>query len=105
MEGLRAMRKAAGLSMADLGRQLGVSAQAVARWENGSAWPSAWYIPRIAEILGCSMAALYCRPEPAGAPELTPEEEEYGAEDPEAPEGPGGPSPVRAPVQDDREGG
>ena len=105
MEGLRAMRKAAGLSMAELGKRLGVSAQAVARWENGTAWPSAWHIPRIAEILGCSMAQLYARPKDPDVPELSPEEEEYGAEDPEAPEGPGGPSPVRAPVRDDREGG
>ena len=78
MEGLRAMRKAAGLSMAELGKRLGVSAQAVARWENGTAWPSAWHIPRIAEILGCTMAALYALPKADDVPELTPEEEELG---------------------------
>lgn len=59
MTGLKRMRKRANLTLAQLGERLGVSAQAVAKWEHGSAWPSAFYLPQLAEVLGCSIADLY----------------------------------------------
>ena len=39
MVGLKRCRKAAGLSLRELGSRLGVSAQAVHKWETGVAWP------------------------------------------------------------------
>ena len=62
MKGLRALRRAAGMSMAELGQLLGVSAQAVSKWEKGTAWPSAFFLPRIAEVFNCSIADLYREP-------------------------------------------
>ena len=81
MVGLKRMRLAAGLSLRELGSRLGVSAQAVHKWETGVAWPSAYLLPQIAEALDCSIVELY-------------------AEEPEAAEGPGDPS---AAPRDDRE--
>ena len=59
MQGLKRMRTAAGLSLRELGSRLGVSAQAVHKWETGVAWPSAYLLPQIAEALDCSIADLY----------------------------------------------
>ena len=69
MKGLRAMRRAAGISQAELARRVGVTTAAVCKWENGQSWPSAWYIPAIAEALGCNIAQLYAEPEDTGGME------------------------------------
>ena len=59
MTGLKARRTAAGLTLRQIGETVGVSAQAVAKWEAGTAWPSADLLPAIAEALGCSIDDLY----------------------------------------------
>ena len=70
MQGLKRMRLAAGLSLRELGSRLGVSAQAVHKWETGIAWPSAYLLPQIAEALDCSIAELYAEePEASGGAE------------------------------------
>ena len=100
MQGLKRMRLAAGLSLRELGSRLGVSAQAVHKWETGVAWPSAYLLPQIAEALDCSIAELYAEePEASGGaegpgdPSAAPRDDrEKAPRDDEAAEGPGDPS-------------
>ena len=77
MVGLKRMRLAAGLSLRELGSRLGVSAQAVHKWETGVAWPSAYLLPQIAEALHCSIADLYTE----GPGEAVPDDNEYYTEE------------------------
>ncbi len=51
-------RKAAGLSQQKLGALVGVSPQAISRWENGG-MPDAASMPKLAQALGCSLDDLY----------------------------------------------
>lgn len=51
-------REQAGLSQGELGSQVGVSAQAVSRWERGG-MPDAALLPQIATALGRSLDELY----------------------------------------------
>ncbi len=53
-------RKAAGLTQEELGRAVGISAQAVSRWECGGA-PDITLLPDLAERLGVSIDALFGR--------------------------------------------
>lgn len=53
-------RKAAGLTQEELGKAVGVSAQAVSRWECGGA-PDIMLLPDLAERLGVSIDALFGR--------------------------------------------
>lgn len=59
MTSMRRRRKAAGLTTEELGRRVGVSAQAVGAWERGTALPSADRLPEIARALGCRIDDLY----------------------------------------------
>lgn len=53
-------RKAAGLTQEELGKAVGVSTQAVSRWECGGA-PDAALLPAIADTLGVTIDALFGR--------------------------------------------
>lgn len=53
-------RKAAGLTQEELGRSVGVSTQAVSRWECGGA-PDVTLLPAIADRLGVTIDALFGR--------------------------------------------
>lgn len=53
-------RKAEGLTQEELGRAVGVSTQAVSRWENGGA-PDVTLLPAIADRLGVAIDALFGR--------------------------------------------
>lgn len=57
-------RKAAGITQEELGRAVGVSTQAVSRWECGGA-PDVSLLPAIADRLGVTIGALFGREEGA----------------------------------------
>jgi transcriptional regulator with XRE-family HTH domain len=52
MHPLERRRKAAGLTQAELGNLVGVTARSVAKWESRASTPSASVYPKIAEALG-----------------------------------------------------
>lgn len=68
MEGLRNIRQANGLTQTELAEQMGVTQSLVAMWERGAVLPSAEKLPRLADLLGCSIDALYGRKPPDEAP-------------------------------------
>lgn len=57
-EKLKAARKAAGLSQADLAEKVGCRQKDVSRWESGLHEPGALTLKKMAQILGCSMDEL-----------------------------------------------
>ena len=59
MPGLRARRKAAGLTQEALAAAVGCTYQAVGAWERGDVIPSAEKLPDLARALGCSIDELY----------------------------------------------
>ena len=56
--GIREMRKAAGMTQAQLADKMGCSQEHISRWETGAVIPGADTIKQIADALGCSMDAL-----------------------------------------------
>ncbi|MBR5615368.1 MAG: helix-turn-helix transcriptional regulator [Clostridia bacterium] len=48
-----------GLTQAELGDLLGVSAQAVSKWERDKTMPDSFLLPRLADIFGCSIDDLF----------------------------------------------
>ena len=57
-------RKQKNLTQAELGEKIGVSNQAVSKWESGSTLPDVMLLPQIAEVLGVSLYDLYNLPDP-----------------------------------------
>jgi len=76
--GLAPRRKRAGYTQETFAAALGIERPRLAMWEIGQAWPSAAWLPKMADLLCCDIDALYERPEedaplsgPAG--QLSPE--------------------------------
>lgn len=61
MEKIRELRLERGASIKAVADSLGVSPQAVGKWERGEAYPQASLLPKLADILGVSIDALYAR--------------------------------------------
>ena len=61
---IKELRIAAGLSQADVVRAMNVDSAAVCRWESGQAMPRADKLPALADLLGCTIDALYGRASP-----------------------------------------
>lgn len=61
---IKELREAAGLSQADVVRAMGVDQAAVFRWEQGLAMPRAAKLPQLADLLGCTIDALFGRDGP-----------------------------------------
>lgn len=59
MRGLRALRRRAGLSAAQLAGRMGYTRTTIYYWETGRAWPSSEELPKLAGILGCSIDELF----------------------------------------------
>ena len=51
-------RKALGLTQDALAEQLGITAQAISKWENGQSCPDISMLPKLAEIFNCTTDAL-----------------------------------------------
>ena len=54
-------RKKSGLSQDDLAQKLGVTFQAVSKWENAKAAPDITFLPIMADIFGCYIDELFSR--------------------------------------------
>ena len=82
---ISANRKRLGLTQEQLAEQLGISPQAVSKWENDQTCPDITILPRLAEIFGVSTDVLLGREEPARegtvhqAEVVDPAEEEKGS--------------------------
>ncbi len=55
---LRTLRREAGMTQAQAARQLGVSPQAVSKWEQGQGYPDVAVLPELARLFGVSLAGL-----------------------------------------------
>lgn len=58
-EKIRAYRQKNSLSQSDFGKLLGVSAQAVCKWENGICYPDITFLPHLARIIGCPIDEFF----------------------------------------------
>lgn len=56
---IRFFRERAGLSQAALAQKVGVSQQAVGKWERGESAPQWGMAPKLAELFGCTIDELY----------------------------------------------
>lgn len=62
--GLAPRRKRAGYTQYSFADALGCERGRIAMWETGQAWPSAAWLPKMADLLGCDIDALYEAPAP-----------------------------------------
>lgn len=53
------LRKRRGLTQAELGEKLGVSAKTVSKWETGRSYPDILLLPRLAAVFGVTVDALF----------------------------------------------
>ena len=56
---IQKFRKNLGLTQEDLANTLGVTFQAVSKWENAKAAPNITLLPTMAELLGCYIDELF----------------------------------------------
>ncbi|MBE6713772.1 MAG: helix-turn-helix transcriptional regulator [Ruminococcaceae bacterium] len=56
---LKEYRKREGINQSDVADILGVSVQAVSKWEREVCYPDITFLPEIAEILGCNIADFF----------------------------------------------
>ena len=61
---IKEIREAAGLTRLQVADRLGVTVVAVRKWETGLAMPNADKLPVLADLLGCTIDALYGRAGP-----------------------------------------
>ncbi len=59
MENIKVLREKIGLTQVGLAEALGVTQACVAMWENGKALPNSDKLPKLAEVLGCTIDDLY----------------------------------------------
>ena len=59
LNGILAMRKASGMTQAELAAKLGVSQTVVSDWESAKKYPTADKLPAIAAVLNCTIDALF----------------------------------------------
>jgi transcriptional regulator with XRE-family HTH domain len=59
MEDIKRLRETQGKTQKQLADEMGVERSTVAKWEAGTAFPRADKLPKLAEVLGCSVADLF----------------------------------------------
>ena len=52
---IKAYRNEKNLSLKEFGKLIGVSAQAVCKWEQNTCYPDIIFLPRLTSILGCKI--------------------------------------------------
>ena len=62
-EQIAALRRAKGLTQGDLGERLGVSFQAVSKWERGETLPDITLLPDLARVLEATVDSILCSDE------------------------------------------
>ncbi len=58
MQNIREARKALGITQEQLAKLVGVTQGTVAQWENGLTHPAFDKIPKVAQVLGCTVEEL-----------------------------------------------
>lgn len=58
---LQKYRKRIGLTQEGLAERLGVTFQAISKWENAKAAPYIFFLPVLADLFSCSIDELFCR--------------------------------------------
>lgn len=58
---IQTFRKKAGLTQEELADQLGVTFQAVSKWENAKSAPDIFFLPVMADLFGCYIDELFSR--------------------------------------------
>lgn len=84
-EQIAALRKEIGITQDELARAIGVSNQAVSKWESGQTCPDLQFLPAIADYFGVSIDYLMGRGEMSSAPRVSRREYEDIVDDPNAP--------------------
>jgi DNA-binding XRE family transcriptional regulator len=59
MQNIKVMRERASLTQVELAKMLGVGQSTIAMWETGESAPRAALLPKIAELLKCSIDELF----------------------------------------------
>lgn len=59
MKNMKRRRQAAGMSQEALAARIGVSQSSLQQWEQGRYWPSAFWLPKLAAALMCSIEELF----------------------------------------------
>lgn len=59
MIAIKEKRKKINMSQKELADKVGVDRTSIAKWESGAAIPAALKLPKIAEVLGCSIDELF----------------------------------------------
>ena len=72
-ESITKLRKKHGMTQEQLAQTIGVSAQSVSKWENGTNMPDIMLLPVIADIFGVSVDFLYKRGNTGGESGINPD--------------------------------
>lgn len=78
---ISALRREKGLKQEDIAQALGVSSQAVSKWENDQSCPDISLLPKLARLLGVSVDTLLSGEEKKPAAELVPEQKRKDIKD------------------------
>lgn len=60
-ENIQRYRRRQGLTQHQLARRIGVTYQAISKWENGRAAPDVSLLPELAEVFNCCIDDLFSR--------------------------------------------
>ena len=61
MNEIKELRKKAGFTQAKFAEAVGVTQSTVSQWESGKVLPDTAKLPKLAEVLGCSVADLFAK--------------------------------------------
>ncbi len=61
MNEIKELRKKAGLTQVTFAEAMGVTQSTISQWESGRVCPETAKLPKLAEVLGCSVADLFAQ--------------------------------------------